>query len=97
MADNEYDNRTTARSQSSLTRGDPYFKKKSAAHHEMFNSSQAPWGIEQTSGSVPQIKRKIDPDEMPAAGKKTVYNPSNPDGTRPYGDVSVQELQNELS
>lgn len=34
---------------------------------------------------------------MPAAGKKTIYNPVNPDSSRPYGDVTVQELQNELS
>lgn len=74
------------------------YKRKSAAHHEMFNSSQAPWGVAPTTGSVPQIKKQpIDPDEMPAAGKKTVYNNSDSQNGRPLGEQSIQELQNELS
>jgi hypothetical protein len=47
-------------------------KRKSAAHHMMFDQSTAPWGVERTQGSVPQIKQQVvDPDEFPAAGMKT--------------------------
>ena len=72
-----------------------YLKRKSAAHHEMFNSSQAPWGVGVTQGSVPQIKKNIDPDAMLAAGKKTI--PTYGDPQQIMGDMTVQEVQNELS
>ena len=71
------------------------FKTKSAAHHEMFNSSQAPWGIEKTTGSVPMIKHSNNPDRMQPAGKKTAD--IAPDGSKILSESTVQEMQNELS
>jgi hypothetical protein len=76
---------------------DQTVKKKSAAHHEMFNSSQTPWGVERSNGIVPQIKRGMDPEEMPPAGRKTTINKALDEDSRLHGDLTVQELQNELS
>jgi len=69
----EYDELSANRPNSVRSRGSDQQsvpKRKSAAHHMMFDSSQAPWGTNQAAGSVPQIK-KVDIAELPAAGKKT--------------------------
>lgn len=86
-------------SNNSNDRDSNVIKRKSTAHHEMFNSSQTPWGVEKAQGSVPQIKRmSMDPEEMPAAGKKSIFN-NRSDSLTKGGvmDASEQELQNQLS
>ena len=72
--------------------------RKSAAHHMMFDSSQAPWGVERGQGIVPQIKKqKTNPDDMPAAGMKTpTVNPITGRETsqgRTEGQFGAAEIQ----
>jgi len=96
---NESDNGQETQRATSAMSYDPQaekalLKRKSAAHHKMFDQSTAPWGVERAQGIVPQMKR-IDPDNLPAAGIKTFHK------DKPAADggalSSIQDLQAELS
>lgn len=60
-SDQDYDGYSTNRNRNRGTSFDPKTneedagakKRKSLAHHNMFDSSQAPWGVERGNGSVP--------------------------------------------
>lgn len=65
------------------------------AHHLMFDTKEAPWGVERNGGSVPQMK-KVDPLQLPAAGKKSNYVVEHEQSSS-FKNYSSKELQSELS